>query len=135
MRVATKIVTLTATLVALLVVVLVLQLWWVGRLAAVTESLPATTFRVGSANLALSRALFELRDISLKLDVSGADYLTGWEALREAARNRVRALASLELSPGERGACRRCWSTVSRCRRRNHRSRFTSALSTPCVET
>lgn len=112
MRVATKIVTLTVTLVALLVLVLVLQVWWVGRLAAVTESLPATTFRVGSANLELNRTLSELRDISLKLDVSGADYLTGWEALAEAARNRVRSLASLELSPGERqvvSALQRRW--------------------------
>lgn len=102
MRVATKIVTLTATLVALLILVLVLQLWWVQRLAAVTESLPATTFRVGSANLALSRSLLELRDTSLKLDVSGAGYLTAWRALRDAARQRVRTLAALDLSPGER---------------------------------
>ena len=102
MRVATKIVTLTATLVALLVMILVLQVWWVERLATVTERLPAATFRVGSANLELERALLELRDISLKVDVSGADYLTGWEVLREAARRRVGTLAALDLSAGER---------------------------------
>ena len=112
MRVATKIVTLTATLVALLVLVLVLQLWWVTRLAAVTESLPAASARVGSANLELNRALLELHDTSLKLDVSGAGYLTAWEALRTAARNRVRVLATLELSLGERdvvSALQRRW--------------------------
>jgi len=102
MRVATKIVTLTATLVALLVFVLALQVWWVERLAAVTESLPEKTFQVGSAHLDLNRALLELHDTTLKLNVSGADYLPGWEALREAARARVRALAVLEMSVGER---------------------------------
>ena len=95
MRVATKIVALTTTLIALLVLVLALQLWWVERLAAVTESLPATTFRVGAANLALSRSLLELREFSRKVEVSGADYLAAWEAQRTTAREHLRTLAAL----------------------------------------
>lgn len=102
MRVATKIVTLTTTLVALLILVLALQVWWVERLAGVTERLPAAAFRVGAANLELDRALLELRDISLKLEVSGADYLAGWQALRETARGRLARLGRLELSSGEK---------------------------------
>ncbi|MCZ6508064.1 MAG: ATP-binding protein [Acidobacteria bacterium] len=117
MRLVTKIVTLTAALIAPLVLVLAVQFWWVQRLARVTESLPVTTFRVGAANLELSRLLVELHEFSRKVDVSGADYLAGWESLHADTRARLRALAALELSLAERDAVTRLqtgWQEYSR---------------------
>ncbi|MDH3522281.1 MAG: HAMP domain-containing histidine kinase [Acidobacteriota bacterium] len=104
MRVATRIVTLTAALIALLLLVLALHLWWVQRLAEISRSLPTTTFQVGAANLALGRLFEELDEFSRKVDVSGADYLETLERVRDEAATRLRALAALELSAGERDA-------------------------------
>lgn len=102
MRVATRIVTLTAALIALLVLVIALHLWWVQRLAEVTRDLPTTTFQVGSANLALNRLFNELHEFSRKVDVSGSDYLETLAGVRAEASDGLRTLAALELAAGER---------------------------------
>jgi two-component system sensor histidine kinase GlrK len=104
MRVATRIVTLTAALIALLLLVIALHLWWVQRLAEVTRDLPTTTFQVGSANLALRRLFNELHEFSRKVDVSGADYLETLVGVRHEATSTLRDLAALELAAEERDA-------------------------------
>ncbi len=107
MRVATRIVALTAALIALLVLVIALHLWWVQRLAQVTRELPSTTFQVGSANLELNRLFDELYEFSRKVAVSGSDYVETLEGVRSEAADELRELAALDLASGERGAVTR----------------------------